>query len=171
MNTLVPNGIAILSAVLKKAGFKNVGLFDPTFYTDKSKTWDEQRVDTGQIRPFDFKDRNLELKKTDMFHDFTKKVETFKPDIIVTSILINLAFFFLSSFIDFFKKSELSASFHFGLLGGKCEPISPLEIEPSIASVIECNKTSASECPINPYGWSIGTPPNNNSFPGFFENL
>ena len=90
MNTLVPNGIAILSAVLKEAGFKNVELFDPTFYKNKDKeekTWDEQRVATGQLRPFDFKDRNLELKKTDMFQDFIKKVETFKPDLIVTSLL------------------------------------------------------------------------------------
>ena len=43
MNTLVPNGIAVLSAVLKEAGFKNVTLFDPTFYKskDEEKTWDE----------------------------------------------------------------------------------------------------------------------------------
>ena len=62
MNTLVPNGIAILSAVLKEAGFKNVELFDPTFYKSQekaAKTWDEERVATGQLRPFDFKDRNL----------------------------------------------------------------------------------------------------------------
>ena len=32
MSTLVPNGISILSAVLKEAGFKNIGLFDNTFY-------------------------------------------------------------------------------------------------------------------------------------------
>ena len=87
MNTLVPNGIAILSAVLKKDGFKNIALFDPTFYKEEEKTWDEKRVDTGQILPFNFEDRNIKLKKTNMFEDFVHKVEDFKPDIIVTSLL------------------------------------------------------------------------------------
>ena len=38
MSTLIPNGIAILSAVLKNAGFKNVELFYPTFYESPEVT-------------------------------------------------------------------------------------------------------------------------------------
>ena len=38
MSTLIPNGIAILSAVLKQAGFNNIGLFDPTFYQSPEVT-------------------------------------------------------------------------------------------------------------------------------------
>ena len=59
MSTLVPNGIAILSAVLKKAGFKNIELFDPTFYNstairaqkDNQARYDA-RVKLGQIIPY-----------------------------------------------------------------------------------------------------------------------
>ena len=36
MSTLIPNGISILSAVLKKDGFNNIQLFDPTFYQTPS---------------------------------------------------------------------------------------------------------------------------------------
>ena len=32
MRTLVPNAISILVAALKRAGFKNIDLFDTTFY-------------------------------------------------------------------------------------------------------------------------------------------
>ena len=38
MSTLIPNGIAILSAVLKQNGFKNIQLFDPTIYHSPEKT-------------------------------------------------------------------------------------------------------------------------------------
>ena len=37
MSTLVPNAISILSAVLKVDGFKNLDLFDTTFYDTKRK--------------------------------------------------------------------------------------------------------------------------------------
>ena len=94
MSTLVPNGIAILSAVLKKAGFKNIELFDPTFYNstairaqkDNQARYDA-RVKLGQIRPFNFGERGIEMKNTDMFGDFINKINQFKPDIIFASIL------------------------------------------------------------------------------------
>ena len=38
MSTLIPNGIAILSAALKQNGFKNIQLFDPTFYQSPEET-------------------------------------------------------------------------------------------------------------------------------------
>jgi radical SAM superfamily enzyme YgiQ (UPF0313 family) len=95
MSTLIPNGIAILSAVLKKAGFKNIELFDPTFYESheitraqrEGKSRYDAREKMGQIRPFSFKERNINLKTTNMFEDFVNKVNTFKPDIIFASIL------------------------------------------------------------------------------------
>ncbi len=94
MSTLVPNGIAILSAVLKKAGFKNIELFDPTFYNstairaqkDNQARYDA-RVKLGQIKPFNFGERGIEMKNTDMFRDFINKINQFKPDIIFASIL------------------------------------------------------------------------------------
>ena len=95
MSTLVPNGIAILSAVLKRAGFKNIELFDPTFYESheitRAQREGESRYDArekmGQIRPFSFKERNINLKTTNMFQDFVTKINTYKPDIIFASIL------------------------------------------------------------------------------------
>ena len=44
MSTLVPNGIAILVAWLKRDGFKNIDLFDTTFYESNSKSKDQDRV-------------------------------------------------------------------------------------------------------------------------------
>ena len=95
MSTLIPNGIAILSAVLKEAGFKNVQLFDPTFYESpevtraqkKGKSRYEAREKMGQVKPFDYGDRGIKLKSTDMFDDFVNKVDKYEPDIIIASVL------------------------------------------------------------------------------------
>jgi len=95
MSTLIPNGIAILTAVLKRAGFKNVELFDPTFYEShevtraqkEGKSRYDAREKMGQIRPFSFKEKNIKLKNTNMFQDFVTKVNSYKPDIIFASIL------------------------------------------------------------------------------------
>ena len=95
MSTLVPNGIAILSAVLKESGFHNVQLFDPTFYASpevtraqkKGKSRYEARERMGQVKPFDYGDRGIQLKTTDMFDDFSNKVNAYKPDIIIASVL------------------------------------------------------------------------------------
>ena len=47
MSTLVPNGISILSAILKADGFKNIQLFDPTFYQspEETRAMKKERVD------------------------------------------------------------------------------------------------------------------------------
>ena len=86
MSTLIPNGIAILSAVLKQNGFKNIQLFDPTFYQSpgdtramkREKSRYEAREKMGQVKPFNYEDRGIELKKSDMFSDFVVKVDSFK---------------------------------------------------------------------------------------------
>jgi len=95
MSTLVPNGIAILSAVLKTDGFNNIDLFDPTFYQSpevtraqkEGKSRYEAREKLGQVKPFDFSERGIKLKEKDMFSDFESKINSFKPDIIFASIL------------------------------------------------------------------------------------
>ena len=87
MSTLVPNAISILSAVLKADGFKNVDLFDTTFYEAKKESKDEDRVKAGQIQPFNFDERGIRLKQTDMFQDFIEKVDQFDPDVIFASIV------------------------------------------------------------------------------------
>jgi radical SAM superfamily enzyme YgiQ (UPF0313 family) len=87
MSTLVPNGIAILVAWLKRDGFKNIDLFDTTFYESESKSKDQDRVEVGQVQPFNYADRGVKLKTTNMYEDFVKKVYEFQPDIIMASIL------------------------------------------------------------------------------------
>ena len=90
MRTLVPNAISILTAALKKDGFKNVELFDTTFYEAKGESYDEERVEMAHLPSFDFKDRDIEPKKTDMFQDFVKKVNDFKFDIIFENVPKNI---------------------------------------------------------------------------------
>ena len=95
MSTLIPNGIAILSAVLKEAGFKNLELFDPTFYEShevtraqkEGKSRYDAREKMGQIKPFSFEEKNINLKSTNMFKDFVARINQYKPDIIFASIL------------------------------------------------------------------------------------
>ena len=87
MSTLVPNAISILSAVLKADGFKNIDLFDTTFYDTKEDSKDEDRVKTGQVQPFNFDERGIKLKQSDMFQDFVQKIEQFNPDVIYASIV------------------------------------------------------------------------------------
>ena len=114
MSTLIPNGIAILSAVLKQAGFNNVGLFDPTFYQSpevtraqkEGKSRYEAREKLGQLKPFDFSDRGINLKTKDMFEDFVIKVDEFKPDIIFSSILEDTFPIFLK-FMDRIKEKKI----------------------------------------------------------------
>ena len=87
MSTLVPNAISILSAVLKADGFKNIDLFDTTFYDTKEDSKDEDRVKAGQVQPFNFDERGIKLKQSDMFQDFFQKIEEFNPDVIYASIV------------------------------------------------------------------------------------
>ena len=57
------------------------------------------------------------------------------------------------------KKSAESAPFHRGSEGEKRVPISGAAMAPSKASVMACSKASPSECPPNPLGCGISTPP------------
>jgi len=81
MVNLLPSNIAALSAYLKKAGVK-VKLFDTTLYKTAEKSVDEIRVEHMQLRPFNLEDKGVSYKKTDVFDDFVKLVNEFKPDII-----------------------------------------------------------------------------------------
>ena len=95
MSTLVPNAISILTAYLKRAGFKNIDLFDTTFYESAGvtraqadgKSKYDVRVKYGNVQPFNFEERNVKLKQTDMFNDFVNKVNNFNPDIIFASLV------------------------------------------------------------------------------------
>ena len=119
MSTLVPNAISILSAVLKESGFNNIGLFDTTFYDLESMSKDEDRVKAGQVQPFSFDDRGIKLKQTDMYEDFSKKVDEFKPDIIFASVVED-TFPIFKNFMDHIKSKKIPC-----LVGGVFASTSP----------------------------------------------
>jgi len=81
MVNLLPSNIAVLSAYLKRAGI-DVKLFDTTLYRTAEKSVDEIRVEHMQLRPFNLEDKGVSYKKTDVFEDFKKLVEQYKPDIL-----------------------------------------------------------------------------------------
>ncbi len=81
-----PVSIGIFTAILKDAGF-GLDLFDTTYYPTFSKTSDKSKETNLQVRPFDFGERNVSLKKADLFEELRNKVETFQPDLIAISIL------------------------------------------------------------------------------------
>ncbi|MCZ7401440.1 MAG: radical SAM protein [Candidatus Methanoperedens sp.] len=86
MINLLPSNISILSASLKQKGF-DVDIFDTTFYKTEQKSIDEQRVEILQLRPFDLSKFGLHYKDTDVYDDFRKKVESYKPDLIAITIV------------------------------------------------------------------------------------
>lgn len=86
MINLLPSNISILSASLKQKGIE-VDIFDTTFYKIENKSIDEQRVEILQLRPFDLSVYGIHYKDTDVYEDFRKKVEIYKPDLIAPSIV------------------------------------------------------------------------------------
>ena len=48
-----------------------------------------QRVKNFEVLPFDWGEKNVVLKKTNMFDDFRNKVETYDPDLIAISLMEN----------------------------------------------------------------------------------
>jgi anaerobic magnesium-protoporphyrin IX monomethyl ester cyclase len=92
MSALAPQGIGYLSAVLKRAGF-TVDLFDSTFYTTNLTTdTNQEKVHLSIVKPFSWKDRNIEPKTTNMIGDFRNKVDEFQPDLIAVSVVENTWF-------------------------------------------------------------------------------
>ena len=119
MRTIIPPGIALMSAILKESGF-NVDVFDATrytgYYTNPDDDYDtshekfnrmdkksngglnnrvkrmdihSDRVKNSNVLPFNWGDRNITVKTTNLFDDFRKKIENYDPDIVAFSIVEN----------------------------------------------------------------------------------
>lgn len=84
MVPILPSNIGILTACLKKAGF-DVRLFDTTLYRIHEKSTDDIRVEYMQLRPFNLKDKGVDYKQTNVFEDFKKLIEDYKPNLIGVS--------------------------------------------------------------------------------------
>ena len=82
-----PIAIGIFNAILKGRGYE-VALFDSTLYPEEDgRSSDDAKQDNLQVAPFDFSDRGIELRESDLVSDLLKKVHEFNPDIIFISIL------------------------------------------------------------------------------------
>ena len=88
---MLPPGVALLSACLKREGHK-VKLFDTTYYNsveldgnvDKSDS-DASKTDRLMARPYEMPKHVVTVKYTNVFDDFRKEVENFKPDMLALS--------------------------------------------------------------------------------------
>ena len=84
---LVPSlCMALFTGILRRAGY-TVELFDSTHYVSDLTSSPDNRVKFLQYRPFDAqKDLNFQLH-TDLTGDFARKVNDFKPDLLVMSVV------------------------------------------------------------------------------------
>jgi len=81
MVNLLPSNVSILSACLREADI-DVKLFDTTFYRTAEKSVDDVRVEHMQLRPFDLKEKGIVYKATDVFEDFRRLIDEYKPNLI-----------------------------------------------------------------------------------------
>ncbi|MBU0477123.1 B12-binding domain-containing radical SAM protein [bacterium] len=98
-----PISVGIFVALLKQEHFE-VDLFDTTFYTRDEISSDDAKEKNLQVRPFDYGQRGVKLKETNMGSDLIKKAEEFNPDLIAVSVLectYPIATFLLKSIENF----------------------------------------------------------------------
>ncbi len=80
-----PVSMALFYALLKNIAGVDVRIFDTTLYDTESITSDKTRETYLQVRPFDFQERKVKLKDSNVYQDFIKMVEVFDPDILALS--------------------------------------------------------------------------------------
>ena len=103
MATLVPIHISILSCCLREKKF-DVDLFDTTYYRTEEISFEQKKVELLQIKAFNFSEKGVEFKKSDIYEDLQKKVNDFKPSLIAITIAedtYDLASSLLESIKDF----------------------------------------------------------------------
>ena len=84
---LVPSiAMALFTGILRKAGY-TVDLFDTTHYVSELTSSPENRVKFLQARPFDVENDMGVKIKTDILGDFVSKVNDFKPDFLIVSVV------------------------------------------------------------------------------------
>ncbi len=89
MSALAPQGIGYLSAVLKSSDY-TVDLFDCTFYaSDDTSDTNQEKINNLNVRPFNWSDKGIALKSSNMIEDFKIKIDDFMPDIVAVSVVEN----------------------------------------------------------------------------------
>lgn len=103
MATLVPIHISLLSSCLKEKGVQ-VDLFDTTYYETEEISFEQKKVELLQVKPFNWSEKGVDFKKTDIHEDLAKKIVDFKPDLIGITIVedtYDLALSLLESIKEF----------------------------------------------------------------------
>src|SRR3989344_2671114 len=86
--SMVPPALALFSALLKREGFK-VELFDTTNYeisTEFANT-DRLKATNLNVRPYELRQ---DLKTSNPYEDFRKKIESFGPNLILVTATENM---------------------------------------------------------------------------------
>ncbi|MCU0822108.1 MAG: radical SAM protein [Spirochaetes bacterium] len=86
MSSMIPHGIAVLSAVLKKHGFETA-VFDTTFYHQGTQDANAEKVRVHNVLPYSFAERGINPVETDVYADLRAKVKSFDPDLIAISFV------------------------------------------------------------------------------------
>lgn len=109
---LVPSlAMALFTGLLRRAGY-TVDLYDTTHYVSDLTSSPQNRVKFLQARPFD-EQSDLGIKiKTDIIGDFIRKVEDFKPDLMVVSVVED-TFLQAIALLDAVKEAKIPS-----ILGG-----------------------------------------------------
>lgn len=102
---IVPSNLAILSACLKQAGY-TVKLFDCTIYRSLHDVIQDQlRSKLGQVKKTNI-DEYVHLKETNIYDDFVKIVEEYKPNLIGIT-LVDSTIKFALSFLERIKHLKI----------------------------------------------------------------
>ena len=102
---VAPSNLAILSACLKQDGF-DVKLFDCTMYRNVTgETQDQVRSKLGQVKKSDI-DNYVHPKEVDIYEDFVKIVEEYKPNLIGFNVIDSTIKYALS-FVEKIKDKKI----------------------------------------------------------------
>ena len=82
-----PISIGLFTALLHREGIET-DLFDTTFYIDETAfSSDDAKEKYLQARPVDDRQRKSRIRRTRMEDDIVKKVDEFRPDLIMVTCL------------------------------------------------------------------------------------
>ena len=85
-SVLLPAGVSIISAVLKKSGFQ-CRLFDTTLYPPKGESFDEFRKKLHQVKTSSNMEEKIQTKTSNPHEDFTDLLNSYQPDLVGISVL------------------------------------------------------------------------------------
>lgn len=79
-----PVSLATFYSLLKSKNIE-IKMFDTTLYDVEDKTSDKTKEEHLQVKPFNFEERGIKTKSSDIYEDFREIVFDFGPDIIALS--------------------------------------------------------------------------------------